>query len=303
MLLRVLGTAAGGGTPQWNCACPGCTGARRHPARRRLHDGLALQPADPGAWFLANATPDIAGQLESHRTLLPDAGQERTPVVRVVLTDAELDHTLGLLRIREASRIEIWCTEPVRKALTTRLALDEVLSPYTALRWNDLPLTGAERPTDIGGLHVSAVPLSAKRPRYAAGEPAHPAWSVALKVRDPATGKTALYAPALASWSEPLEQEIADSDCVLLDGTFLTDDEPPRTGFSRRTASAMGHLPVEGPNGTASRLCGRGGKTGRRILYTHLNNSNPLGDPDDPAHERLAGLGLGVAADRMVVNL
>ncbi|WRZ87795.1 MBL fold metallo-hydrolase [Streptomyces sp. NBC_01007] len=299
MLLRILGTAAGGGIPQWNCACPGCTGVRRHPSRRRLHDGLAFQPADSGAWFLANATPDIAEQLESHPSLRPDAGQERTPVVSIVLTDAELDHALGLLRLREASRIDIWCTEPVRKALTTRLSLDEVLAPYTTLNWYDLPLVGAERPTDIGGLHVSAIPLSAKRPRYAADEPAHPAWSIALKVRDRATGKTALYAPALATWNDRLDDEIADSDCVLIDGTFLTDDEPRRTGFSRRTASAMGHLPIEGPHGTALRLQGSGGQ----ILYTHLNNSNPLVDPDDPAHERLAGLGLGVAADRMVVSL
>ncbi|MER6982153.1 MBL fold metallo-hydrolase, partial [Streptomyces carpinensis] len=279
--------------------CPGCAGARRHPTRRRLHDGLALQPAASGAWFLANATPDIAEQLESHPAFRPDAGQERTPVVRIVLTDAELDHNLGILRLREASRIDIWCTEPVRKALTTRLALTEVLSPYTMLTWYHLPLAGAERPTDIGGLHVSAVPLSAKRPRYAADEPAHPAWSVALKVRDPATGKTALYAPALASWKDRLDDEITNSDCVLIDGTFLTDDEPRRTGFSQRTASAMGHLPIEGPHGTALRLQGRG----RQILYTHLNNSNPLVNPDDPAHERLAGLGLGVAADRMVVSL
>ncbi|WP_328557901.1 pyrroloquinoline quinone biosynthesis protein PqqB [Streptomyces sp. NBC_00358] len=299
MLLRILGTAAGGGIPQWNCACPGCTGARHHPSRRRLHDGLALQPADSGAWFLANATPDIAEQLESHPGLRPDAGQERTPVVRIVLTDAELDHTLGLLRLREASRIDIWCTEPVRKALTTRLALNEVLAPYTTLNWYDLPLTGAEHPADMGGLDVSAIPLSAKRPRYAADEPAHPAWSTALKISDRATGKTALYAPALATWNDRLDDEIADADCVLIDGTFLTDDEPYRTGFSQRTASAMGHLPIEGPHGTALRLQGSGGQ----ILYTHLNNSNPLVDPDDPAHERLAGLGLGVAADRMVVSL
>ncbi|MPY36926.1 pyrroloquinoline quinone biosynthesis protein PqqB [Streptomyces adustus] len=299
MLLRVLGTAAGGGVPQWNCACPGCAGARRHPARRRLHDGLAVRSAHAGDWFLANATPDIAEQLESHPGLRPDAGRERTPVVRVVLTDAELDHTLGLFRLREASRIDIWCTPPVHRALTARLSLGEVLSPYTTLNWHELPLTGTASPADIGGLHLGAVPLSAKRPRYAADEPAHPAWSVALSIHDPATAKTALYAPALAAWSDRLTDAVAESDCVLIDGTFLTDDEPRRTGFSRRTASAMGHLPIDGPHGTARRLRG----SGRQILYTHLNNSNPLVDPDDPAHERLAGLGLGVAADRTVVHL
>ncbi|MFE7277110.1 pyrroloquinoline quinone biosynthesis protein PqqB [Streptomyces sp. NPDC057623] len=299
MLLRVLGTAAGGGLPQWNCACPGCAGARRHPSRRRLHDGLAVHAADPGAWFLANATPDVAEQLEGHPSLRPGAGQERTPVIRVVLTDAELDHTLGLLRLREAARIDVWCTEPVHKALTARLPLTDILSPYTTLTWHELPLTGVGEPAEIAGLRVSALPLSDKRPRYAADEPAHPAWSTALNVHDPETGRSALYAPALAAWSDAVGDEIAGTDCVLLDGTFLDEDEPRRLGISRRTASGMGHLPIEGPEGTAGRLS----RVGARVYYTHLNNTNPLVDPGDPAHERLAGLGLRVAEDRMVVSL
>ncbi|MER5201047.1 pyrroloquinoline quinone biosynthesis protein PqqB [Streptomyces sp. NPDC002755] len=299
MLLRVLGTAAGGGLPQWNCACPGCAGARRHPDRRRLHDGLAVHGTDPGAWFLVNATPDVAEQLEGHPGLRPGAGQERTPVVRVVLTDAELDHTLGLLRLREAARIDVWCTEPVRKALTARLPLTDVLSPYTALTWHDLPLAGTGQPAEIAGLEVSAVPLSDKRPRYAADEPTHPAWSTALQMRDPVTGASALYAPAVAAWSDLLDAQIALADCVLLDGTFLDEDEPRGAGISRRTASEMGHLPIEGPEGTAVRLQ----HVGAQVYYTHLNNTNPLADPEAAAHRRLAGLGLRVAEDRMVVSL
>ncbi|MFI1439598.1 pyrroloquinoline quinone biosynthesis protein PqqB [Streptomyces fructofermentans] len=299
MLLRILGTAAGGGLPQWNCACPGCAGARRDPSRRRLHDALAVHGTAPGDWFLANATPDIAEQLESHPGLRPDDGRRRTPVVRVVLTDAELDHTLGLLRLREAARIEVWCTEPVRKALASRLPLTEVLAPYAELVWHDLPLTGEGRPAVIGGLGVSALPLSAKRPRYAADEPAHPAWSTALLVRDPGTGAGALYAPSIAAWSQRLDAELADADFALVDGTFLDEDEPGRNGLSTRTATAMGHLPVRGPEGAARRLH----RTGARALFTHLNNTNPLVDPDDPEHERLARLGLGVAEDRMAVSL
>ncbi|MFI0242524.1 pyrroloquinoline quinone biosynthesis protein PqqB [Streptomyces sp. NPDC016845] len=297
MLLRTLGTAAGGGLPQWNCACPGCAGARRHPSRRRLHDSLAFH--GPDAWFLANASPDIAEQLESHPSLRPAAGNGRTPVVRVVLTDAELDHTLGLLRLREAARIEIWCTEPVHKALTARLPLTDILSPYTTLVWHDLPLAGTGHPAEIAGLTVSAVPLSDKRPRYAADEATHPAWSSALKVCDPQAGTSALYAPAIAAWSERLDEAVAGCDCALIDGTFLDEDEPRRTGISQRTASEMGHLPIEGPLGTASRLR----HTGAQILYTHLNNTNLLGDPGARGHDRLAALGLRVAEDRMVVTL
>ncbi|MEU1623071.1 MBL fold metallo-hydrolase [Streptomyces sp. NPDC005722] len=299
MLLRVLGTAAGGGLPQWNCACPGCSGARRHPTRRRLHDGLAVHASDTGSWFLANATPDIAEQIEADTGLRPSPGHQRTPVVRVVLTDAELDHTLGLLRLREAAHIEVWATPQVRQALETRLHLDEILAHYTKLTWNDLPLVRDGAPADIAGLHVSAVPLSAKRPRYATDAPAHPAWSVALHVRDPLTGGTALYAPALATWSADLAEQTAAADCVLIDGTFFDDDEPRRTGISQRTASGMGHLPIDGPRGTARHLKHLAG----RCYYTHLNNTNPLTDPDAPQHAWLARLGLAVAEDKMVISL
>ncbi|MFG3131407.1 pyrroloquinoline quinone biosynthesis protein PqqB [Streptomyces tendae] len=299
MLLRVLGTAAGGGLPQWNCACPGCAGARRHPSRRRLHDGLAVHGGGTGDWFLANATPDVAEQLESHPALRPNAGQSRTPVVRVVLTDAELDHTLGLLRLREAARIDVWCTEPVHRALTTRLPLTDILSPYTTLAWHDLPLVGADRPAEVAGLEMSALPLSDKRPRYATDEPSHPAWSTALTVRDPGSGTRALYAPALAAWSDALDEQITAADCVLLDGTFLDEDEPSRSGVSQRTASGMGHLPIRGAEGTARHLA----RTEALAYYTHLNNTNPLVDPSAPEHERLADLGLRVAEERMVVSL
>ncbi|MFJ9174088.1 pyrroloquinoline quinone biosynthesis protein PqqB [Streptomyces sp. NPDC102360] len=299
MLLRILGTAAGGGVPQWNCACPGCSGARRFPSRRRLHDGLALHGARPDEWFLVNATPDIAEQLESHSDLRPADEHARTPVVRAVLTDAELDHTLGLLRLREAARIEVWCTRPVRAALEHRLNLTDVLAPYTGLVWNELPSGDARQPARIAGLDVSGVELSAKRPRYAADDDAHPAWSVGLRVHDTRSGRRLLYAPAVATWSDALEQALAGTDCALLDGTFLDEDEPRRTGISSRTATGMGHLPILGPAGTAHRLRG----TGAHIYYTHLNNTNPLVDPDAPEHTRLAEAELNVAHDRMVREL
>jgi pyrroloquinoline quinone biosynthesis protein B len=297
VLLRTLGTAAGGGLPQWNCACPGCSGARRFPDRRRLHDGLALHGDRPDEWFLVNATPDIAEQLESHAGLRPTHGHPRTPVIRVVLTDAELDHTLGLLRLREAARIEVWCTRPVHAALDERLHLTDVLSPYTDLVWHDLPCSGT--PARIAQLAFTGIQLSTKRPRYAAQEAQHPEWSVALRVQDTNSGGSLLYAPAVATWSDGLEQELATADCALLDGTFLHDDEPRRTGISSRTATDMGHLPILGPAGTAQRLS----ESGTHIYYTHLNNTNPLVDPGAPEHQHLADFGLAVAHDKMVVEL
>ncbi|MEU6599907.1 pyrroloquinoline quinone biosynthesis protein PqqB [Streptomyces flaveolus] len=304
MLLQVLGTAAGGGIPQWNCACPGCSGARAHPGRRRRHASLAVR-ADEGRWYLVNATPDIGDQIEAHPVLHPGPGPRQTPIAGVVLTDAELDHTLGIGRLREADRLEILATTPVREAVDVRLRLGAVLTPYTTLTWRELRCRGTQplhAGTDVPagcGVRISAVPVSGKRPRYAADAPGDDAWVVALRLYDPATGGTALYAPAVAAWSEALHQAAAEADCVIVDGTFWDDEEPRRTGISPRTATGMGHLPIDGPGGTAGILA----TLSARCLYTHLNNTNPLVDPAAPQHKRLARLGLEVAEDGMVIEL
>ncbi|MDP5316960.1 MULTISPECIES: pyrroloquinoline quinone biosynthesis protein PqqB [Streptomyces] len=298
MLLLTLGTAAGGGVPQWNCACPGCSGARAHPDRRRRHDSLAVFGEDRSSWFLVNSGPDITEQLETHAALRPGTGSERTPVVRILLTDAELDHTLGLLRLREAHHLEIYATAPVRQALRERLALDTVLTPYTAVTWHDLPPAG-QTPAVAAGIEVSAVPLSTKRPRYAADAAEDDAWVVAARLHDPASGATALYAPALAAWTEGFAKEAAGADCVFVDGTFWDEEEPRRLAISARTSTGMGHLPIDGPGGTAGRLS----QLPARCLYTHFNNTNPLVDPIAPQHGVLAGLGLEVAQDGMVIEL
>ncbi|WP_328666905.1 pyrroloquinoline quinone biosynthesis protein PqqB [Streptomyces sp. NBC_00322] len=298
MLLQVLGTAAGGGLPQWNCACPGCAGARAHPHRRRRHASLALR-ADEGRWFLVNATPDIGDQIEDSHALRPGPGPRESPVAGVILTDAELDHTLGIARLREADGFDILATRPVRDALLGRLRLGEVLAPYTRIEWRELSHE-AEPLTKSGTVEIAAVPLSAKRPRYAAGTGGDErTWVVALRLRESTTGRSLLYAPALAHWSDEFQQAVEEADCIIIDGTFWDDDEPIRTSVSARTATGMGHLPIAGPNGTARRLSG----LRARCLYTHLNNTNPLADPDAPQHALLGDWGLEVAADRMVIEL
>ncbi|MGW3568158.1 pyrroloquinoline quinone biosynthesis protein PqqB [Streptomyces sp. NPDC000941] len=305
MLLRVLGTAAGGGLPQWNCACPGCSGARAHPGRRRRHASLAVR-ATEGHWYLVNATPDLGDQIEDCPELHPGPRPRQTPLAGVVLTDAELDHTLGIARLREAAGgVDVLATAPVRRALLDGLHLGDVLGPYTTLRWRGLDA----EPTPLAEgspLTVSAVPVSAKRPRYAAdmeadvaGTAGGDAWVVALRLADRDTGRSLLYAPALAAWPDAFQRAAAEADCVIVDGTFWDDEEPRRSGFSTRTATGMGHLPIDGPGGTAKRLAELPG----RCLYTHLNNTNPLADPAAPQYEALAGLGLEVAADGMVIEL
>ncbi|MFF4021128.1 pyrroloquinoline quinone biosynthesis protein PqqB [Streptomyces sp. NPDC001843] len=321
MLLQVLGTAAGGGVPQWNCACPGCSGARAHPHWRRRHASLAVQ-ASEDRWYLINATPDIGDQIEDCPALHPGPGSRRTPIAGLVLTDAELDHTLGIARLREAGAdgLELLTTGPVRDALTSGLRLEAVIGPYTPLTWRDFPLDRAEplisgsrepKGSPNSAITIRAIPISAKRPRYAVdsvGPGADPVggstgsvvpWVVALLLTDRVTGATAVYAPALAAWPDALQSAVAEADCVIVDGTFWDDEEPRHTGISTRTATGMGHLPIDGPDGTAERLA----PLGARCLYTHLNNTNPLVDPGAPQYKRLAERGIEVAGDGMVIQL
>ncbi|MEU7895079.1 MBL fold metallo-hydrolase [Nonomuraea sp. NPDC049152] len=290
MRLHVLGTAAGGGLPQWNCACPGCSGARVHPGWRRRHASLAVEVGD-GRCFVVNATPDIADQIELAAALRPGPEPRRTPLAGVVLTDAELDHTLGLARLREAEGLEVVATPAVREALTRGLRLDRILAPYTRLTWRELP------PGDglvLGGaIEVAAVRVSGKRPRYATALPSDAdGWVTALRLTDRETGGVCVYAPAMGLWPGGLD----GADCLIVDGTFWDEEEPLRTGISARTATEMGHLPIEA---TMERLATLPG----RALYTHLNNTNPLVDPDAPHHKVLDEVGVEVAADGMVIEL
>ena len=289
MRLRILGTAAGGGVPQWNCACHGCAAARAHPARRRRHASIAVR-GGAGEWFVVNATPDITEQIEADAALHPGPGSRRSPVAGVILTDAELDHTLGLPRLREASSLHVLATGTVRAALSAGLRLDAVLGPYAGLTWTTL-----DEPVRLGDLEVQAIRVSGKRPRYAADlEVPGDAWVVALRITE--EGKTVVYAPCLAAWPAELDRAVRDADCVIVDGTFWDEEEPRRAGFSTRTATEMGHLPI---TGTAERLAALRG----RVLYTHLNNTNPLVDPDAAEHKVLAGRGIAVATERAVIEL
>ncbi|MDL4814311.1 pyrroloquinoline quinone biosynthesis protein PqqB [Actinomadura opuntiae] len=300
MRVRILGTAAGGGVPQWNCACHGCAAARAHPSWRRLHASIALE-ASEGRWYVVNATPDIAEQIEANPDLHPGPERRRTPVAGVVLTDAELDHTLGLPRLREASGLHVLATGTVRDALARGLRLDRVLAPYTALTWSDLPEDGTAPLGGTDGLEVRAVRVSGKRPRYAADlDVPDGAWSVALHVTDRRSGAGLVYAPALAGWPPALDRALAEAACVIVDGTFWDDDEPRRSGFTQRTATEMGHLPISGPDGTAERLAAL---PAARRLYTHLNNTNPLVDPGHDGHRTLAGMGIEVASEGQVIEL
>ncbi|MQY37475.1 Coenzyme PQQ synthesis protein B [Streptomyces sp. RB17] len=290
MRVVLLGTAAGGGFPQWNCACSLCTAARDGKLPSRTQECAAVT-GNGRDWWLLNASPDLRTQLTATPALRPGPGPRDTPLRGVLLTDAEADHVAGLAELRGAAGLKVYATSPVRAALApARAALDR----YAAWEWADSHADGGF--VLAGGLVVTAHPVGTKIPMYVpaqAPEPAGP-WVTAYRVEDLASGGVLVYAPCVGSWSPELDELCAEADCVLLDGTFFAADEMGTTVRSGARQAAMGHLPVTGPDGTLAALARH---PGARRIYTHLNNTNPLLDPASPARAHVAATGVEVPSD------
>ncbi|GAA2649229.1 pyrroloquinoline quinone biosynthesis protein PqqB [Paractinoplanes durhamensis] len=267
MRVRVLGSAAGGGSPQWNCACPVCQDARRT-GRHRSQDTVAVS-GDGTAWYLLNAGPDIRTQILGTPELAPGPGLRETPLRGVLLTTAELDHTLGLLSLREAVRLSVYATPAVSAALETAFPLRPMLASYTELHWNEL----TDHLVLDGGLDVRRLTVGAKRPRYAAGV-AGDDWVSALRLTDTRTGASFVHATCLPAWTAAFDGFVAGAGEVLLDGTFGTDDELTRTTGRPGSARSMGHLPIVESRPHTAR------HPGTRFRYGHLNNTNPAAGDD-----------------------
>jgi pyrroloquinoline quinone biosynthesis protein B len=290
----LLGTAAGGGFPQWNCACGPCAAARGGRVRPRTQDCLAVS-GNGVDWWLVNASPDLRAQLVSTTALDPGPGARDTPVRGVVLTDAELDHTLGLLALRGAAGLEVHATTTVLDALRSDLDLRTVLDRYADWTWRDVE---PHRPFELaGGLVVTAVPISGKRPKYTSRSAVEGDWVVAFRVEDPATGGVLVYAPCLATWPAALDRLLVDADVLLLDGTFHAAAEMGVATGHEHGQSAMGHLPITRSLPELRR------HPGVRRIYTHLNNTNPVLNPDSPEHAELVEAGIEVPFDGTVVEI
>jgi pyrroloquinoline quinone biosynthesis protein B len=297
VIVHVLGVAAGGGYPQWNCACATCRLARGGRARPLSHASVAFS-ATGRAWYLVNASPDVRQQVESCAALHPGPSTRSTPIAGVLLTDAELDHTLGLLVLREGTGLAVFATTPVLEALRTAFPVRRILDRYAPFDWRVLE-PGVPLPLDDGALGVEAFRTGSRPPRYAMGEEGGD-WAVGFRIEDRRTGGVAVYAPGVESWTPEVAAAAATADCVLFDGTFWCDDEMRRSGAGTRSAGAMGHLPIAGPAGSAERLARL---PARHRLYVHVNNTNPVLDRASPERRALAALGLEVAADGMALEL
>lgn len=297
MRCHCLGVAAGGGFPQWNCACAGCRTARAKPETASTHAGIAVSGTGE-RWFLLNATPDVHHQIAADPALHPGPGVRATPVAGVLLTDAEFDHTIGLLMLREESTLTVYGTAPVLTALTSSFPVRDLLSDYARIEWSRIdvgkPLHLDER------LRVTAFATGAKPPRYVGEARPSPEWEVGFRLEDTETGGTVVYAPTLPRWDEEFAGQVASADCVFLDGTFWTDDEMSGQGAGSRTGRSMGHMPVGGADGSARALAALSAK---RKIYTHINNTNPMLDEGSGERQWLTSLGIEVGRAGLEVEV
>jgi pyrroloquinoline quinone biosynthesis protein B len=296
--VRILGSAAGGGFPQWNCHCPTCEAAREGVrAQPRTQSSLAIRGGD-GPWFLVNASPDARQQLEALAPGQPD-GVRAPPIAGVLLTDAEIDHTAGLLLLRESrAPVRVFGHEGVGRALRGGYPALPILERYCGVEWQTLE-PGQVRPLEGSSLSVVPFEVGGDAPRYLSGSDVELQAS-GFVFSDRAGGGVVTYVPGLARLDDAVITRFAGSDVVLVDGTFWRDDELARLGISERTARDMGHVPLSGPGGTLEALAGL---RGPRKVLVHINNTNPILLEDSPEREAVVGAGVEVAYDGLEIAL
>ncbi|HET7564543.1 MAG TPA: pyrroloquinoline quinone biosynthesis protein PqqB [Gemmatimonadaceae bacterium] len=302
MHLILLGSAAGGGFPQWNCWCPTCRVARTEPARARARTQSSLAvSADGTHWFLCNASPDVREQLAALPVATPDA-MRAVPVDGVITTDAELDHTMGIVLLREARTLDLYATRAVHETLECDSRLLPVTRAFADVTVHELPLDACvdlvTRDGQTTGLVVESFAVPGDAPRFAQRE--RLGHTIGLTIRDTTTDVTCAFVPGCGALDDALLARLARADVVLFDGTFFTNNEMPTLGLSDRTARAMGHVPISGDDGSLARLaelpC-------RERVYTHINNTNPILIDDSPQRAAVEAAGVRVGEDGMRIEL
>jgi len=304
MKVMVLGAAAGGGFPQWNCNCHNCCGVRSGSieAMPRTQSSIAVS-ADGERWILFNASPDIRAQLEANPPLQPKKGRRHTGIHGIVLADSQIDHTTGLLFLREGCPLSVYCTDMVAQDLSTGFPIFVMLQSWDGgVNHTTVPIDGsAFQVSDIDEISITAVPLEGKAPPYSPHRhDPHVGDNVGYLIEDTRSQASLFYAPGLGQMSPALLDMLGGADCVMVDGTFWSEDEMQRAGVGTKRASDMGHLPQSGDEGMLHWLSKIQGP--RKILI-HINNTNPILIENSPERTLVEESGVEVAYDGMAFDL
>jgi pyrroloquinoline quinone biosynthesis protein B len=306
MQVRILGSAAGGAFPQWNCACANCRAVRAGTfhGKPRTQTQLALTE-DGRSWFLLGASPDLRAQIEATPELHPREGLRQSPLAGVVLANADLDHVLGLLLLRELQPLRIYATTSVRRILREDNSVFGMLErvPNQAV-WTDFAPGTQFNLRNVQGedssLRCQALSLSAHYPAYVTAERQSqllPSEASLGFVIVSVSGSRFAYLPAVPELDDAFLQQLDGCDLLLFDGSFWSDDELIRVQGSGQTARQMGHIPVE------NSLVKLAGLRRPRKIFLHINNTNPMLDEASPQHRQVRDAGWEIAEDGWQFNL
>ncbi len=304
MHIRLLGTGAGGGFPQWNCNCHNCNRLRSGTIKSTARTQSSITVSGNGTdWVLFNASPDIRAQIESFHPLQPARQVRDTGICSIILCDGQIDHTTGLIILREHDKPwDVYCTEAVYEDMTTGYPLFNILGHFRGVNWHKVE-TDQQSFTipKADNLIFTAVPLKSEAPPYSPHR--HntvPGDNVGYKVEDTSTGKNLFYAPGLGVIEEHVLEYMKNADVVLVDGTVWTNDEMSRHGISEKLASEMGHLDQSSKGGIMEILSSL--DKPRKILI-HINNTNPILDEESDERKQLDALGIEVSYDGMDIQI
>jgi pyrroloquinoline quinone biosynthesis protein B len=306
MRITILGAAAGGGFPQWNCNCRNCAGVRNGTvrAKSRTQSSIFIRNDTDADGILFNASPDILEQIRSSATLQPGRADRDTAIAGIVLMDGQIDHTTGLFMLRErGAPLPVWCTDPVEQDLQHGNPIFRVLGHFCGVRRERIALDDASfQIPGVSGISLKAMPLQSKAAPYSPHRDAPvDGDNIGLLITDTASNKTLFYAPGLGEITQSVMDAMASADCVMVDGTFWTDDEMIALGMSKKTARSIGHLPQSGPGGMVETLAKLPPHVRRMLI--HINNTNPILDEDSPQRAELTRAGIALCEDRAEITL
>jgi pyrroloquinoline quinone biosynthesis protein B len=307
MQILVLGAAAGGGFPQWNCNCGNCRRARASdPAAKPLTQSSLAVSSDGVRWLLLNASPDLRQQISATTQLHPREGKRQSPISGVVVTNGDVDHTAGLLSLREGQPLAVYAATRVLDVLSSN-PIFNVLHPDIVVR-REMPLDKpvAMKSADGAwlGLHVTAFAVPGKVPLYLEDASAGPEFgtqpgdTIGLEVAD--DRRRFFYLPACAAMPPELARRINGAELVFFDGTLWRDDEMIVAGVGTKTGKRMGHMSISGEHGTMSAFASLGV---RRKIFVHINNTNPVLLADSAERAEAEASGWEIAYDGMEVRL
>lgn len=293
MKIIILGAAAGGGLPQWNCGCVNCNAARSGRIPALTQSSIAVS-ADGRDWAILNASPDIRAQLAATPALHP-TGLREMPLRSVLVTNGDIDHVAGLLTLRESQPFDLFATDAIHRALADNPMLAALRADLVPRRTVALDQTVELAP----GLSATLFAVPGKVPLYQEGEVVETGLigETTVGVELTAGGRRALYIPGCADLPGWLKDRIGGADALLFDGTLWDDDEMIRMGLGQKTGRRMGHMPASQTIAEMAKI-----KVGQRI-FVHMNNSNPLTDPGSAQTAKAVAQGWRIGRDGMEVTL